>query len=223
MNHTFSQPFVRALRISAILLLWGACAVSAAWAADPPPFKEKMATRTLLEQVRHGGFVLYMRHGNTDNSRPDRVPQVDLNDCSTQRVLNDEGRRVASHVGEAIRKARLPIGEIFVSPMCRTKETARLAFGDKFTVDQRLMYTSNLTSTEKKSTIDGTRELLSRPVASGSNRVVIAHAPNLMDLMGYFVKPEATVAVIRPISGGEGYEYVASIPPTLWPELLKSK
>jgi phosphohistidine phosphatase SixA len=223
MNLAPISPLARTLKAATRLLLLGACAASTVWAADPPPFTEKMATHAVLEQVRRGGFVLYMRHGNTDNSRPDRVPQVDLNDCSTQRVLNDEGRRVAARVGEAIRKAHIPVGEIFVSPMCRTKETARIAFGDKFTVDQRLMYTSNLTTTEKKSTIAGTRELLSRPVAAGTNRMVIAHAPNLMDLMGYFVKPEATVAVIRPASGAAGYEYVASIPPALWPELIKSK
>lgn len=197
--------------------------VAPVWSADPPPFVEVMATRSILEQVRAGGFVLYMRHGNTDNSRPDRVPQVDLNDCSTQRVLNDEGRRVASQVGEALKKARIPVGEVSVSPMCRTKETAQRVFGDKFTIDPRLMYTSNLTSVEKKSVMEGTRELLSQPVAPGANRAIVAHAPNLMDLIGYFVKPEATVVVIRPKKNGEGFDYVASIPPTLWVELLKAK
>jgi phosphohistidine phosphatase SixA len=221
MKHLLNLGISSASRLFLHVLLLGACVASPAWAADPPPFVEKIADRAVLKQIQAGGFVLYMRHGNTDNSRPDRVPQVDLNDCSTQRVLNEEGRRVATRVGEALRNARVPVGEIFVSPMCRTKETARLALNSNFTIDPRLMYTSNLTSADKKFVMDGTRELLSRPVAPGTNRVVVAHAPNLMDLIGYFVKPEATVVVIRPVK--DGFEYVASIPPTLWPELLKSR
>ena len=47
---------------------------------------------------------------------------------------------------------------------------------------------------------------------------MIAHAPNLMDLIGYFPK-EATLVVFRP-KGEAGFEYVASIPPDLWAVLL---
>jgi hypothetical protein len=38
--------------------------------------------------------------------------------------------------------------------------------------------------------------------------------------MGYFVKPEGTVVVIRPL-GAQGYEYLGSIPPALWSQLGK--
>ena len=49
---------------------------------------------------------------------------------------------------------------------------------------------------------------------------MVAHAPNMADLIGYFVKPEGTVVVIRP-TGPNTFEYVASIPPALWTQLLK--
>lgn len=207
-------------RFGLFLVMLAGILANFALAAELPAFKEKLATRATIDEVRAGGFVLYMRHGNTDTSRPDRVPQVDLGDCSTQRPLNEEGRHVAARVGEAIRKARIPVGEIIVSPMCRTRETAQLAFGAKFSIDNGLMYTSNLTSREKSATLEATRARLSMPLAAGVNRVLVAHAPNLMDLMGYFIKHEATVAIFRPL-GENKFEYVASIPPTLWPELLK--
>ena len=197
---------------------------AAAWAQNPPPgapaFKETLATRATLEQLRQGGFVLYMRHGNTDNSRPDRAPAVDLKDCSTQRPLNDEGRRVVTEVGKAIRAARLPLGEILSSPLCRARESATLAFGPGIQVNDNLMYTANLTSEQKKPILETTRKLLSEPVPAGVNRVVVAHAPNMADLIGFFVKPEGTVVVIRPRGNGE-FEYVASIHPAMWPELLR--
>ena len=48
----------------------------------------------------------------------------------------------------------------------------------------------------------------------------MAHAPNLMDLMGYFPK-EGTLVVFRPLGEAAGFEYIASIPAAQWGELLR--
>ncbi len=190
---------------------------------DVPIFVEKLATRALLKELRAGGFVLYMRHGNTDNSKTDGVPHIDLNDCATQRPLNAEGRNVATQVGQYLRQARIPVSEVIHSPLCRARDSAQLAFpgmGDKLRAEQQLMYPGNLTSEQKKPIIAMTRQLVSAPVAAGTNRVLVAHAPNMADLMGYFVKPEATVVVLRPLGDGR-FDYIASIHPAMWPALLK--
>ena len=188
-----------------------------------PAFTERMADAAVLAQIQQGGYVLYMRHGNTDNSRADPVGQIDFKDCSIQRVLNDEGRKVARDIGQAMRKAQIPVTEVFHSPMCRARETAELAFPalrKQFKSDINLAYTANLTTEQKKPVIAQTRRLVSDPVTAGGNRVVVAHAPNMADLMGYFVKPEGTVVVIRPLGPGQ-FEYVASIPPAHWAQLNK--
>jgi len=191
--------------------------------SDEATFVEKMATPALLNDLRKGGYVLYLRHGTTDNSRPDRAPSVDLNDCNTQRVLNDEGRKLAATVGQNIAKAHIPVGEIYHSPLCRARESAELAFPamkGKLQPELNLAYTANLTAEEKKPVLVATRKLVSAPVAAGTNRVLVAHAPNMADLMGYFVKPEGTMVVLRPL-GNDKFEYLASIPPNLWATLLK--
>lgn len=184
-----------------------------------PPFVEKEATREQVYKLRDGGFVIYMRHGKTDNSRPDQL-EVDLNDCNTQRLLNDEGRKMASEVGKALKTVNIPIGDIFVSPMCRTKESAQLIFsGRNFSIVKELFSSTNQTSEQKKPVIAATRRLLSEPVQAGTNRFILAHAPNLADTMGYFPKVEATVVIFIP--KGDSFEYVASIRPDMWPALLK--
>jgi phosphohistidine phosphatase SixA len=188
--------------------------------ATAAQFVEIPATTESLKQLRKGGFVLYLRHGKTDNTRGDRVPAVDLNDCTTQRPLTEEGRQMAMRVGEAMRKAQIPVGDIRVSPLCRAKESAAAAFPKQATiVDHQLMYTANLTDAEKAPIIANTRQLLSTPVAAGSNRLLLAHAPNLMDLIGYFPK-EGTVVIFQPKNHGN-FEYIASIPPMLWADLLR--
>ena len=186
----------------------------------PPVFVEKPATRATIAELRKGGYVLYLRHGYTDNSHPDRVPSVDLNDCSTQRMLSDEGRALMRDVGKSIRAARIPVGELLVSPMCRTQESARLAFGEKFSLSEPLMYSANMTSEEKKPRLEALKQILNTPVPAGTNRLLVAHAPNLADLIGFFVKPEGTVVVFAQ-KGNAGYEYIASIHPKMWAELLR--
>ena len=195
---------------------------SPAAAAEPAAFVEKPVTPAIIKQLRAGGYVLYMRHGTTDTSRPDRVPSVDLDDCSTQRPLTEEGVRVAAQVGRAIRKAKIPVGEVFSSPLCRAKETALAAYGANFTVNNLLMYTANMTTEEKEPVIKETRALLSTPVPGRTNRVLVSHAPNLMDLMGYLPKPEGVVVIFKPLGGNE-FEYLGSIAPRQWREIFQQQ
>jgi len=203
-----------------MMILLAAASLAAFTAqADTGKFVEKAASPALINELRQGGFVLYMRHGNTNNSIPDRVPDVDLNDCSTQRPLNEEGRQVAKRVGQMIRKAGIPVGEILVSPMCRAKESAMAAFGRIDKAEFLLKYSSNMPSSEKAPALEYLKQQLLRPVPKGTNRVLLAHAPNLMDLIGYFPKPEATVTVFRQTA--QGYQYEASIHPEHWDGLLK--
>lgn len=189
-------------------------------AVEPSAFVEKPVTPAIIKQLRAGGYVLYMRHGTTDTSRPDRVPSVDLDDCSTQRPLTREGVRVAAQVGQAIRKAKIPVGEVFSSPLCRAKETALAAYGTNFTVNNLLIYTANMTTEEKEPVIKETRALLSTPVPGRTNRVLVSHAPNLMDLMGYLPQPEGVVVIFKPLGGNE-FEYLGSIAPQQWRKVLQ--
>ena len=186
--------------------------------AGADSFKEIAATPALLKQVRAGGYTLYLRHGPTDNAKADRTPSVDLNDCNTQRPLTDAGRQLMKQVGEHMSKAQLPVAEFFVSPMCRARESAALAMPKlKAVVDNNLMYVANFTDAEKAPIIANTRKLLASPAPKGSNRLVLAHAPNLMDLIGYFPK-EGTLVIFQP--KGDNFEYLGSVPPSLWPSVL---
>jgi phosphohistidine phosphatase SixA len=51
-----------------------------------------------------------------------------LNDCKTQRNLNEEGRAQAVRIGELFRQQRVLVEVVWSSQWCRTRETADLAF-----------------------------------------------------------------------------------------------
>ena len=68
------------------------------------------------------GNVLFIRHtlapgfGDPQN--------FDLNNCSTQRNLDGEGREQAFRIGEKIKAARIKFSKIYSSQWCRCRETA---------------------------------------------------------------------------------------------------
>ncbi len=200
----------------AAVLVW----LPGAHAQTSGAFAERPLTREQFKKLDDGGFVIYMRHGKTDATRPD-LPEPRFDDCNTQRPLNDEGRKMAADIGKFIRQARIPIADIHVSPMCRTREAAQLVFGReaRVTVVDELFSSTNQTSEQKKPIIETTRRLLSAPVPPGKNRFILAHAPNLADTMGYFPKMEGTVVIFVP--QGNGFEYVGSIRPDMWPDVLR--
>jgi phosphohistidine phosphatase SixA len=207
----------RQLHSFLLLILTVFCSVLLTPQANAADFQEKIADKALLKQLQQGGFVIYMRHGTTDNTRPDQAPSIDLNDCMTQRPLSDVGRQLSKQVGEYVRQAGIPHQKPIASPLCRAKETAVLAFGE-IESDLGLRYSGSMTSADKVPVLARTRELLSLPVPQGTNRLLVAHAPNLMDIMGYFPK-EGTLVIFKP-EAALGFTYVGSIPPNHWSSIL---
>lgn len=201
------------LRITAVILMLAGMVPVAGHAQEA-----SRPTAETIQALKQGGFVLYMRHTTSDTSKPDRTPTVDIKDCSTQRPLSDEGRRQAVHIGEAMRTFGIPVGEVLVSPYCRVKETAELAFGHHYTVRASLMTTSNLPEQEKKPLLEDLRALLAKPVPDGTNRLLLSHNAPLMDAVGIFPKPEGVVLVFRP-DGKGGADHVATIKPNDWNRL----
>src|SRR5262249_5111854 len=85
------------------------------------------APAELLAALRGGGFVIYFRHADTDHTQNDSR-MTSMADCANQRNLTDAGRENSRQIGDAIRALGVPVGAVLASPMCRTVETAVLAF-----------------------------------------------------------------------------------------------
>ncbi len=94
---------------------------------------------SLVETLRTGGHVIYMRHGNADVGRDVPGPGEWWKKCGEgHRMLSERGRAQAVQIGEAIRRLGVPISEVRSSEYCRAVETARLlGFGEPKT-DARL-------------------------------------------------------------------------------------
>lgn len=79
---------------------------------------------SLLQQADGTGYVILLRHALAPGVGD--PPNFQLNDCSTQRNLSQEGRRQAVRLGEAIRSRKIPVARVLSSQWCRCLETAQL-------------------------------------------------------------------------------------------------
>jgi broad specificity phosphatase PhoE len=79
------------------------------------------------DALRTPGAVVVLRHSYAPGSFD--PPDARLDDCSTQRNLDDNGRAQARRIGEAFRRQGIAVGRVLASPRCRCLDTGRLAFG----------------------------------------------------------------------------------------------
>src|SRR5437773_7400370 len=73
-----------------------------------------------------GGHVALVRHGNAPPGYGGDPPGFKIDDCATQRNMDERGRAQARAVGEAFRQHGVIVDKILSSPWCRCLETARL-------------------------------------------------------------------------------------------------
>jgi broad specificity phosphatase PhoE len=73
-----------------------------------------------------GGHVALIRHGNAPPGYGGDPPGFKIDDCTTQRNLDERGRAQARALGEAFRNHGVRVDRLLSSPWCRCLETARL-------------------------------------------------------------------------------------------------
>jgi phosphohistidine phosphatase SixA len=73
-----------------------------------------------------GSHVALIRHGNAPPGYGGDPPGFKIDDCKTQRNLDERGREQARALGEAFRSRGVRVDRILSSPWCRCLETAHL-------------------------------------------------------------------------------------------------
>lgn len=196
-----------ALRAGALLLALLVPAAALAQSATTPA----LGGADLLAALRAGGHVVYFRHADTDHSQNDQR-MTSVEDCTTQRNLSEQGREHARALGDAIHALGIPIGTVLASPLCRTVETAMLAFGAAR--KSPAVREGGPLPPGSPGRFPALRALLSTPVAPGTNTVVVGHAYPYYTLVGGQYLSEGEADVLRP--RGADFEVVARVGLAQW-------
>lgn len=115
MRSARSAAWIRSIQWFAAVVLYASTVATAA------------AAESIWDALRAPGSVVVLRHSYSPGTFD--PPTARLDDCSTQRNLDDNGRAQARRVGEAFQRNDISVGTVLSSPRCRCLDTARLAFG----------------------------------------------------------------------------------------------
>ena len=164
----------------------------AIWAASVAAVQAE----SVWEALRAPGSVVILRHSYAPGGFD--PPGARLEDCTTQRNLDENGRAQARRVGEAFRQNAIAVGRVLSSPRCRCLETGRLAFGrvEPWIVLQGALNDTELRQrhlAETRKVIDGHQDAV--PL------VLVTHGSVVTDLTGLNIRMGELVVLRRAPDG----------------------
>jgi phosphohistidine phosphatase SixA len=153
-----------------------------------------------------GGHVALIRHGNAPPGHGGDPPGFKIDDCATQRNLDDVGRAEARALGEAFRQHGVRVDEIHASPWCRCLETAELM---RVGPVQRSWTIAPITGRNPER-LPPLKEMISKWSGPGT-LVLVTHGFTIQALIGS-VPQQAQTVVLKPTPGsGWGAQVVGTI------------
>ena len=139
----------------------------------------------ILDNLKKGGNLIFIRHayapGGGDPSN------FDINDCSTQRNLSDEGRNQSKKIGAFFKKNKIPIDLVISSEWCRCKETASIAFYDFITKNFLNSFYSEKFAKNKSLQIKNLEKYVDN-WNSDKNLVLVTHYVVISETLNYTTK-----------------------------------
>jgi phosphohistidine phosphatase SixA len=207
----------------AMLLL---CAVLAILPAAVVVSQPSEPRAELFDRLRHGGYVIVLRHGATNSEVPNKDPMSNPNrKPSVERQLNEQGREQAEAIGKGLRELGIPVSSVMTSPLQRAVDTGTLlGFGKVGTNPDLAEAGAAVTPDESARRADALRKLVSFHLADDGNLVIVTHKPNLVEAFGKDLSDvrEGEASVFEPDFAGFGYRLVARIQADQWGRLVKA-
>jgi phosphohistidine phosphatase SixA len=211
---------LRAVGVASLLLLAACESAGPERSAATPLLRDQAA----IEALKAGGYVVYLRHGETDSGRDSDFDRLD--NCVTQRNLSPRGEEQSRQMGATIRRLAIPVTSVAASPFCRTRKTAELAFGSA-PLEAALTSYTDMPPTQRDATNGFVRKQFATAVPAGTNLFLVGHSPPFDAATQHLQPPqfkdkvflkEGDAAVIR-ADGQGGYALVGHITVKSWSQM----
>jgi phosphohistidine phosphatase SixA len=213
---SLSENDLGGLKLKHLIYLFTLIGAGVAYAEQPSPEK-------LLPQLHKGGYVLFIRHPQTNPDQADTDP-LHLDNVAAQRQLSDQGRAQAKALGEAFRTLKIPVAMVITSKFHRAEEAGKLLDVGKVWPSTDVTEGGLVVSPrENQRRATALRGLLSTAPADGKNLLIVSHKPNLQDAAGKELGDlgEAEVVVFKPL-GESKFKVIARVAsPEIWSKWAK--
>ncbi len=203
-------------RVSAIIaVLAGGLTLGLAIGQDALAATNKLSGNDLIKELQSGGYVIYIRHAQTEKDYADQV-SAEMGNCSTQRTLSEAGWEEARAIGAAFMVHQIPVGKVISSEYCRAWQTADLAFG-RYLKSPALNFepAEEYSDAQFSAMRERTLPYLSTLPDQGLNTVVVGHDDPFEAATGTYPEPMGVAFVVKP-DGSGGFEIVGNIAPNDW-------
>ena len=135
-----------------------------------------------LINLKKGGNLIFIRHAYAPGGGDPE--NFNINDCSTQRNLNDSGRAQSKKIGQFFEENRIPIDSVISSEWCRCKETASIAFKNFETRSFLNSFYSAKFEKNKKSQMQSLENYIN-DWTSDKNLVLVTHYVVISEALNY--------------------------------------
>ena len=157
----------------------------------------------ILESLKEGGKIIFIRHayapggGDPDN--------FDINDCSTQRNLNDKGIKQSKLIGKFFDENNIQIDQILSSEWCRCKDTAKYAFQNFRTFDALNSFFSRKFEKNKDKQLKDLRYYI-KNWKGKKNLILVTHYVVILEILNHSVGSGEIVVTDK------NFKYYGSVP-----------
>lgn len=179
---------------------------------------QQLAGKALVKALRRGGCVIVMRHASSPQSLPSRQ-DADPQNIRLERQLDENGRNTAAAFGSALRRLKIPVGQVLSSPAYRALETAQYAK----LPDPKPLPELGDNGQSMKNTSESQAAWLQGQVAEfprGSNTIILTHQPNIA---AAFPESSANLsdgeALVFASDGNGAAKLIARVKIGEWPKL----
>ena len=136
----------------------------------------------ILDILKKGGNLIFIRHAYAPGGG-DPV-NFNINDCSTQRNLNETGRIQSKEIGKFFDENIIPIDIVISSEWCRCKETAKIAFKEFSTNSFLNSFYSAKYANNKNKQIKALNEYIKK-FKSNKNLILVTHYVLISEVLDY--------------------------------------
>jgi phosphohistidine phosphatase SixA len=173
----------------------------------------------LVKALRGGGNVIVMRHASSPGDTPAK-PNPD--NVPPERQLDEQGRTTAAAMGDALRRLKIPIGEVLTGPSYRTRETARLArFPNPRAIPELGEGAQSMQRVQPAQTEWLQKKV--RELPRGTNTLLVTHVPNVLAAFPAVKDVLQGEALVFGSDGAGGSRIVGRIKIEEWSELLQAE
>jgi phosphohistidine phosphatase SixA len=195
-----------------------------ALAPTRPADADELAGPALVKALRHGGYVLVMRHASSPFEVPD-TPAADPENVNFERQLDAAGKDTSTSMGKALKTLGIPIGEVDSSQTFRALQTAKYAdLPQPKPVAELTEGGQGMTADANKARAAWLTHAAATVPRAGTNTVLITHTPNITAAFGDKAKDiKAGETMVFQPDGKGGTSLVARVTIDEWPKLAAAQ